>query len=512
MAKTRLFILLACAALIAAAFFVFDLGQYLTPAFLKSRQAILEGYYAVNPWRTGLWFFAAYVAITALIPGAAVLTLAAGAVFGLVAGTLIASFASSIGATIAFLISRFLLRDAVQSKFGDKLTAMNKGVEKDGAFYLFTLRIVPAFPFFLINLLMALTPLPTRTFYWVSQVGMLAGTLVYVNAGTQLAKIDNLRDILSPGLVLSFTLLGIFPLVAKKVIEVIRTRKVLAKWRKPAKFDRNLIVIGAGSAGLVTAYIAAAVKAKVTLVEKHKMGGDCLNTGCVPSKALIRSAKLIAQLRRAKQFGFREARVDFDFADVMERVQRVVKTVEPHDSVERYTALGVECLAGEAKIVSPYAVEIKTAAGTLTLTTRAIVIATGARPLVPPIPGIDSIAYYTSDSIWRIRELPKRLLVLGGGPIGAELTQCFARFGAHVTLVDMAPRVLTREDEDVSAMVTQRFRAEGVTVLTNHKAKQFIVEGDEKILLCESDGQEVRLPFDALIFALGRIANTQGYG
>ena len=512
MKKNKLMLMAIIAALIVV-FFAFDLGRYFTLDFFKSQQAAIDGYVRAGPIQAGLVFFLIYVAVTGLsLPGAAFMTLAAGAVFGLLWGTVIVSFASTLGATLAFLASRFLFQDAIQARFGNNLKAINAGVEKDGAFYLFTLRLVPAFPFFVINLVMGLTPLKTWTFYWVSQTGMLAGTLVYVYAGTEIARIDSLQGILSPGLIISFTLLGLFPLIAKRAVGAIKARKVYAKWPKPASFDRNLVVIGAGSAGLVSAYIAAAVKAKVTLIEKHKMGGDCLNTGCVPSKALIRSAKLLATMKRANEFGLKSATVEFDFADVMERVQRVVKTVAPHDSIERYTRLGVECITGEAKITSPWTVEVKTADGTRTLSTRAIVIAAGARPFVPPIPGINQVGCLTSDTVWDLRELPKRLVVLGGGPIGCELTQCFARLGSQVTQVEMLPRIMIREDPEISDMVMRQFEKEGVTVLVNHKGKQFKVENGEKILICEHDGKEVRVPFDALLCAVGRIANTSGYG
>ncbi len=446
------------------------------------------------------------------LPGAALMTLVAGAVFGLLWGTVIVSFASSLGATLAFLASRFLLRDAIQGRFGDKLRAINAGVEKEGAFYLFTLRLVPAFPFFVINLVMGLTPMKTRTFYWVSQVGMLAGTLVYVNAGTQLARLESVKGILSPGLLASFAALGLFPLVAKKIVDTVRARRVYAGWKKPARFDRNLVVIGAGSAGLVSAYIAAAVKAKVTLIEKHRMGGDCLNTGCVPSKALIRSAKLLSHIRRSREFGIRSASADFDFAEVMERVQRVIRDIEPHDSVARYTALGVECIQGEARIVSPWEVEVTTSTGTQRLSTRGIVVAAGARPFVPPIPGIEDTGYVTSDTLWGLRTLPGRLLVLGGGPIGCELAQCFARLGSRVTQVEMLPRLMIREDPEVSELVMQRFREEGVDVRTGHKALRFEKQGEEKVLVAEHDGREVRIGFDLLLCAVGRVANTAGYG
>ncbi|HEY7742176.1 MAG TPA: FAD-dependent oxidoreductase [Burkholderiales bacterium] len=507
MNKGRLLVLLLIAALIAA-FFAFGLERYVTFEFFKNRQLEIESYVRAYPLRSAAIYFAIYVAVTGLsLPGAAVMTLVGGTVFGLLWGTVIVSFASSIGATLAFLASRFLLRDWVQGRFGERLRPVNAGVEKEGAFYLFALRLVPAFPFFLINLAMGLTPIRTWTFYWVSQLGMLAGTIVYVYAGTTLGEFR-----ISAELIIAFTLLGIFPLIAKKTLDVIKARKVYARWPRPARFDRNLVVIGAGSAGLVSAYIAAAVKAKVALVEKHRMGGDCLNTGCVPSKALIKSARLLAQIRRAREFGIRSASAEFDFADVMERVQRVVKAVEPHDSVERYRALGVECIEGEAKIRSPWAVEVKDASGTRTLTTRAIVIAAGARPFVPPIPGIEDVGYVTSDTVWEIRQLPKRLVVLGGGPIGCELTQCFARFGAQVTQVEMLPRILIREDPEISDLVLRQFRNESIDVRVGHKAKAFRVENGEKVLIAESGGKDVRIPFDQLLCAVGRIANTSGYG
>ncbi len=506
-------LLLAVIAIAIAAFFFFDLGRFFNLEYLKSQQAVIAEYYAANRWQTIAIYFAVYVAVAALsLPGAAIMTLAAGAMFGLLAGTIIVSFASSIGATLAMLAARFVLRDSVQSKFGDRLKAINAGVEKDGAFYLFALRLVPIFPFFVINLVMGLTKIPARTFYWVSQLGMLAGTVVYVNVGTQLAQIDSLAGVLKPGLLISFVLLGLFPLIAKKIVETIKARKVYAKWQRPASYDYNVVVIGAGSAGLVSSYIAAATKAKVALVEKHRMGGDCLNTGCVPSKALLRSAKLLSNIARAKEFGVAQATAQFSFADVMERVARVVKTVEPHDSVERYTSLGVECMHGSAKITTPWTVDVQTAAGRKTLTTKSIVIAAGARPFVPPIPGIDDVGYLTSDTVWDLREQPKRLVVLGGGPIGSELTQAFARLGSQVTQIEMLPRILIREDAEVSELVRKRFESEGIAVLVNHKAKAFLIENGEKILVAENNGTDVRIPFDQVLVAVGRVANTQGYG
>ncbi len=509
----KLALILAAGGLIVA-FFAFDLGRYLNLQTLKEQQAAIAAFYAEKPLLTVAIYFVVYVISTALsLPGATLLTLAGGAVFGLLWGLVIVSFASTLGATLAFLMARFLLRDWVESRFGQRLATIDAGIRREGAFYLFTLRLVPVFPFFLINLLFGLTAMKARTFYWVSQLGMLAGTVVYVNAGTQLGKLESLSGILSPGLLGSFVLLGVFPLLARKIVEAIHSNKVFAGWKKPARFERNIVVIGGGSAGLVTAYIGAAVKAKVTLVEKHKLGGDCLNTGCVPSKALIRSAKLLAQMARSKEFGIASARAEFDFATVMERVQSVIKTIEPHDSAERYSGLGVDVVAGTAKIVSPWEVEITRDDGSRqSLTTRSIVIATGARPFVPPIPGIEQVGYLTSDNLWALRELPKRLVVLGGGPIGCELTQAFARFGSQVSQVEMGPRLLSREDPEVSELVAERFRAEGVAVLVNHRAKEFVIENGEKILIAEHDGKDVRLPFDAVLVAVGRAANLKGYG
>ncbi|MGJ0484266.1 MAG: FAD-dependent oxidoreductase [Methylomicrobium sp.] len=506
-------LLLLTIAILIAAFFVFDLGQYLTLDALKVQRAAIESYRSALPGLTAVIFALIYIAVTGLsLPGATVLTLAGGAVFGLLWGTVIISFASSIGATLAFLAARFLFRDAVKARLGTRLQAIDEGIQRDGPFYLFTLRLVPIFPFFMINLVMGLTALRTWTFYWVSQIGMLAGTIVYVNAGTQLAKIKSLSGILSPALLTSFVLLGLFPLLAKKALETVKALKVYRKWRKPKHFDNNLIVIGAGSGGLVTAYIAAAVKAKVTLIEKHKMGGDCLNTGCVPSKALIRSAKWLSHLKRSEEFGIKQASADFDFADIMERVQSVIKNVEPHDSIERYTDLGVHVIEGEAKIISPWEVQVKTAVGLHHLTTRSIVIAAGARPFVPPIPGIDAVGYLTSDTVWDLRTLPERLLILGGGPIGSELAQCFARFGSQVTIVEMTQRLLVREDSDVSEAIMARFKREGIDLRLEHTAKEFIFENGEKTLIAEHQGKPVNIPFDQVLVAIGRAANIKGYG
>jgi len=520
--KKRLLLLLVLA--LVAGFFASGLHRQLDLDTLKAGMAGFAAWREASPVLVAALYFAAYVAVTALsLPGAAVMTLAGGALFGLGWGLLIVSFASTIGATLAFLVSRHLLRDSVHARFGARLRAIDEGIARDGAFYLFSLRLVPAFPFFLINLLMGLTPIRTRTFYWVSQLGMLPGTLVYVNAGTELGAVDSLAGVLSPGLVASFVLLGLFPLLARWMVERVQARRVYAGWQRPARFERNLVVIGAGAAGLVTSYIAAAVKAKVTLVEAGRMGGDCLNTGCVPSKALIRSARLAHQIRHADRYGLEPGEPEIDFRRLMARVRAVIRKIEPHDSVERYSALGVEVLQGRARIVDPWTVEVAlNEGGTRRLSTRSIVIATGARPTVPDLPGLEAVGYLTSDTVWdafaALDAPPRRLLVLGGGPIGCELAQACARLGSQVVLVGRAPQLLPREDADVGAFARAALEADGVEVLTGVAAlrceQETAAGGTDKFLVVAdpASGGERRIAFDTLLCAVGRSARLEGFG
>jgi pyruvate/2-oxoglutarate dehydrogenase complex dihydrolipoamide dehydrogenase (E3) component/uncharacterized membrane protein YdjX (TVP38/TMEM64 family) len=506
MHRSKLLLALAIVAAIAA-FFALDLTRFLRLDYFLAQRTAIDAWRAAHPIAACAGFAAAYVAMAALsLPGAALMTLAGGALFGLALGTVLVSFASSIGATLALLASRFVLRDWVQARFGERLAPIDEGIRREGAFYLFALRLVPLFPFFVINLVMGLTALPARTFYWVSQLGMLPGTVVYVYAGTQLGHFE-----VSIGLGAALAALGLFPLAARRALESIRSRRVYAGWPRPARFDYNLVVIGAGSAGLVSAYIGAATRARVALVERDRMGGDCLNTGCVPSKALIRAARLSADIRRAGRFGL-QAGVQVDFAQVMERVARAVREVEPHDSVQRYTQLGVECIAGQARLTSPWTVQVEGAAGARTLTARAVVIATGARAFVPPIPGLQQVGFLTSDTLWDLRRLPARLLVLGGGPIGCELAQAFARLGSQVTQVEMLPRLLAREDPEASQAVAERFGREGIRVLTGHTAREFRIEGGARVLLAEHQGTPVRIEFDEVLVAVGRAARTDGLG
>ena len=513
----KLFLVLIAAAAIGL-FFHFNLHQLLTLEGLKGSMDQFSQYKEQSPLLVFGGFFLLYVVVTALsLPGAAILTLAAGALFGLVEALLVASFASTVGATLAFLVSRYLLRDTIKQRFPERLDAIDAGVEKEGGFYLFTLRLVPVFPFFLINLLMGVTAIKAWTFYWVSQIGMLAGTFVFVNAGTQLAQIESLSGILSLDLILSFALLGVFPFIAKGILNVFKKRRVYKNYTKPKKFDRNMIVIGAGAGGLVTSYIAAAVKAKVTLIEAGEMGGDCLNYGCVPSKAVIKSAKIAEQIRHGEHYGLENMAPQFSFKKVMARVHQVIADIAPHDSVERYTNLGVDVVKGYGKLLDPWTVEIKlNDGGTQTLTARTIVIATGARPFVPPLPGIEETGYVTSDTLWtkfaELEEAPKKLVVLGGGPIGSELAQSFARLGSNVTQIEMAERIMIKEDLEVSTFAHEALTESGVNILTSHQALRCEARDGKKFIVVKHNDTEIDIEYDELLCAVGRSARLKGYG
>ena len=508
-ASQRRWLLLALVAIALVAFFALDLGRFFSLEALRAHREGLLTQIGAHPLLSAGIFFLVYVAVTALsLPAAALLTIAGGALFGFGLGTLLVSFASTLGATLAMLLARYLLRDSVQAKFGSRLKAIDDGLEREGAFYLFALRLVPVFPFFLVNLTLGLTRLPARTFFWVSQLGMLPATAVYVYAGTEIGQLTSLKGLISPGLLGAFILLGLLPMITKKILDLLRARRVYRGHTRPKRYDYNLIAIGAGSAGLVTTYIGAAVKAKVALIERHKMGGDCLNTGCVPSKALIRTARLLAEARRSQDYGINALHAEFDFATAMERVQQVIAKVEPHDSVERYRGLGVDCIQGDARLLDPWTVEVDGRR----LTARNIVIATGARPTVPNLPGLDTVDYLTSDTVWNIRVQPRRLVVLGGGPIGCELGQCFSRLGSAVTLVQRNPRLLPKEDPDASAAVRAAFEAEGITLALGAEAVRVEKDGEGGRLIVSENGVERAIEFDRLLLALGRTANVAGFG
>jgi pyruvate/2-oxoglutarate dehydrogenase complex dihydrolipoamide dehydrogenase (E3) component/uncharacterized membrane protein YdjX (TVP38/TMEM64 family) len=484
-------------------------GRYVNVQAVTAALEAIRERAAAQPLASGGLYFALYVAMATLsVPGAFLLTPAAGAIFGTLRGALWVSFASTIGATLSFLLARFLFRDVVERRFAGVAARVNRGIGQEGAYYLFGLRLVPLFPYVVINAVMGLTRLRTWTFYWVSQLGMLPATVIFVNAGDQLGRIGSAGSVLSPPLVGSLVLLAVFPLLARRGVMALQGRRLYARFERPRHFDANLIVIGAGSAGLVTAYVAAAARAKVVLIEADRMGGDCLNTGCVPSKALIRAGRVAATARRAAEFGVATGPPLTDFTAVMDRVRGVIGQIEPHDSVERYTALGVDCVRGRARLASPWAVTV----GDRTLTAPAIVIATGGTPALPPIPGLKDVPHVTSDSVWELAELPARLLVLGGGPIGCELAQAFRNLGSEVTLVEMLPGLLAREEATAGALLETVFTAAGIRVLTGCRAEAFQRRPGGGRLRCTRGTTSQEVDFDMALIAVGRRARTEGLG
>lgn len=509
-------------------------SEALTLATLQARHAELLAWYEVSPWPVRAAFFVLYLLVAALsVPGIAVLTLAAGAVFGLAWGLLLVSFASSLGATLSFWLARYLLGDLLRARMGPRLRAARTRLEREGALYLLSLRLIPLVPFGAVNLLMGLTTIRSGTFYAVSQLGMFPSTMLFVAAGQQLATLRSASDVLGPAALGALVALGaavaLLPGLARVVLEILRQHKRLAPWRnqRPRQFDTNLVVIGAGAGGLVSAYVAAAAGAKVTLVEARALGGECLNYGCAPSGALIQSAKVAQQVRVAAQFGVQVPPVALDWPALMARIASAIASIAPHDSVQRYTDLGVDVdvVQGYARIVNPWTVEVtRPGQNAQRIHTRSIVIAAGAQPVVPDLPGLQDVGFATSNTLWAqlaaYSALPRRIVVLGGGPIGCELGQAFARLGASVTLIEADSRLMAREDEDVSALVQAALERDGVQVRTAHtalrchrSASQSIGPGEKNLVLCDAaSGLETTLAFDLLLVAIGRHARLNGYG
>ncbi|BBM89195.1 hypothetical protein COTS27_00889 [Spirochaetota bacterium] len=489
----------------------YNIGDYFTIENAKLQQQNLKAFYQLYPGQTILIYAGIYILITTIsIPGATVLTLLGGALFNFWVGLIVVSFCSIIGASLAFIISRFIAKETIEQRFPTIINKINDGIKKQGAFYILTLRLVPIFPFFIVNMVTSVTQLKLSTFFWASQLGMLPGTAVYVNAGKQLASIQSAADILSAPIIVSFILIAAFPFVVKGGLSWFKNANLYRRYKKPATFDYNVVVIGAGSGGLVASYIAAAAKAKVALIEKDKMGGDCLNTGCVPSKALIKTASLVHNLEKAKKIGLLSVKpYTTHFSNAMKHVKASIKAIEPHDSVKRYSSLGVECFKGTAKIRSPWEIAI----GNKIITTKNIIISTGAAPFVPPLKNIEKVNYLTSDTVWNLKTLPKRLVVLGGGPIGCELAMAFNRLGSAVTQVEVNSRIMRVEDPEVSDFLTQKFKNEGINILTGHRAIEFQVSGKTKYLIAQStSGKKTKIPFDEILISIGRRPNAKGFG
>lgn len=496
--------------LILILYYLFFPKEYLSLAFVKENINSIKNYVNYNYTTSALSYLIIYSLSSALaIPSALILTLSSGILFGLVPGILLTSLGSTLGAVLAFLISRYLFLDLFKSKFRNQYEQMDKEIKKNGNLHLLTLRLVPIFPFWLVNLLMGLSEISLWRYLFISFAGMIPATIVYVYAGLSLSSISELRDVISPSIFFSLLLLSILPYVLRAVVNYYLKKKLYRHYKKPRAFDYNLIIIGGGSAGLVTTFIARILKAKVAIIEKEKMGGDCLNTGCVPSKSLIKIAKIISYGKTPSSWGLKNINIDFSFEDIMNKIHSIIKEIEPHDSIVRYTQLGAECFLGQAQILSPWEVQI----GEKIISAKYLVIATGARPIIPQIPGIESISPLTSENIWQLKKQPARLGILGGGVIAAELAQAFSRLGSSVFIIEESSRILSREDEDASGLIHEIFIKEGIKIYTSHTLKKCEKSGDEKILLCiDREGREISLVCDQLFIAIGRKATTSGFG
>ena len=486
-------------------FYFFEGFRFLSLDYIQNEFESWKGFVQERWLSSAIIFFVVYVSATALsFPGATLLTLLAGALFGIVWGVVIVSFASTLGATFAFLGTRYLFRDFVERRFGVFIQRMNQGLKTDGELFVLSLRLIPVVPFFVVNAVFGLTQISTLKFFFYSQLGMIPGTFLYVNAGQELGKLRSLNGLLSPSVLISLTLLGIFPWLVRFGVLVMRNWQTYRLFPRPKSYDYNLIVIGAGAGGLVTSFIAAALKSKVLLIEKHLMGGDCLNYGCVPSKALLRSASAIHNIRHAGKFGIEVSEPKINFEKIMGRVQSVIKKIAPHDSVERYTKMGVDCISGEAILRSPFEVEVNGKK----ITTKNVVLATGAEPFIPQIPGLEETNVLTSETLWKLKELPRKLLVVGGGAMGCELAQAFGRLGSQVILVERSCFLLPRGDTEASAFIQKVFAEEHVQVLLSSE----VISVSSNIATIRSASTEMTVEFDKILFAIGRKARTQGFG
>ncbi len=508
MTASRLLLLGILAAAVAA-FFTLDLGQYLTLESIKANSGALHAKVQAYPWWSRSLFFIVYALLTALsFPGTVVLTLLAGALFGLLEGTLLVSLASNFGAVAAMLISRFLLRDWIQRRFGKQIAGINRGLARDGAFYLVSLRLIPIVPFVLLNPALGLTRVGLWTFWWTTQLGMLPGHAIYVNAGRQLVRIDSLSGILSPGMITTLVLLAVFPLVATRLLTSYKARLAYRGWRRPKHFERNLVVVGGGTGGLATARIAASLCARVSLLERERLGGVAMHEGGVPARALRRQANRLHGLRSDPRVAS-SLDVAGGFSQAMDDMQRLTRAAMKSASSEHYARLGVEVIMAEGRLSSPWTVE----AGGRSLSSRAIVIATGSRPCVPPIAGLEAIEPLTCDNLWDLREPPGRLLVLGGGAGACEFAQSFQRLGCQVTLVSERETLLEQEDPEAAGVVLAALRADGVELQLGLAPLRVEVDGDECLLVCRRGEEgEQALPFDRLLLALGQHADIRGLG
>src|SRR6266566_5169264 len=503
----------------------------------------------LGPWGPVIFVGIYIVATVFFIPGS-VLTLGAGAVFGMGLGSVCVSISATLGATAAFLVGRYLARDGIARKIekNEKFATIDRAVAEEGWKIVLLTRLSPVFPFTLLNYAFGLTRVKLSHYVLASWLGMMPGTVMYVYLGSLVNIGAGHRQrttgelvLYGVGLLATVTVAVPVTRVARKALakkigstETVQTSKgiisapsepVLVRppdthnarlvsylhppdWQNPTPAPSyNLVVIGAGTAGLVTAAGAAGLGAKVALVEKYLLGGDCLSVGCVPSKAVIRCSRAIFDANEAGRFGVRVgAPAQADFPAVMERMRKLRADLSPHDSAQRFAKLGVDVFLGEAQFTGPDTIQV---AGK-TLRFKRAVIATGARALQPPIPGLTEAGYLTNETVFSLTECPARLAVIGGGPIGCELAQAFQRLGSQVSLFHKNAHLLDREDMDAAALVQKAFIREGIRVFLNAKITRVERNAGGKILYYEAQGKEETLAVDEILAGAGRAPNVEG--
>ncbi|HEX4987542.1 MAG TPA: FAD-containing oxidoreductase [Candidatus Binatia bacterium] len=549
MKKSRVILLVALLVVVGVGFFFLPLRQWFTQ--LESHVQSLG---TLGPAAVVL----AYVLCTVLLIPASIITLGAGTLFGLKTGFIVVVIGANLGAFCSFLLARTFLREKVAhwAQANAKFRFLDEAIGRQGFKMVLLTRLSPIFPFILLNYFLGLTAVRTGAYVLGNLFGMLPATFLFVYIGAAArdaigGPTDTAADFYQQILkyVGLLATIGVVTLVTRMARRALREAEqsqegsaVAGKPRfdpnyRPAALDEmtivgdrydqqlidnchppgwvnptparkyNLVVIGAGTAGLVSAAGAAKLGAKVALIERNLMGGDCLNVGCVPSKAIIRAARAVVDSRNGAEFGLHSnSQPEINFAAAMERMRRLRAEISAHDSVDRFRKLGVDVYIGNGRFIGASTIEID---GTRLEFSRAI-IATGARAAELPIAGLADAGYYTNETIFTFTELPRRMVVIGAGPVGCELAQCFQRFGCQVTVITDGAQILPKEDHDAAAVLRQRLSREGVRIITSGIIQQVSSNGSGKRVSVATDGTTHEVECDAILVSVGRKPNLEG--
>ncbi|MBA3536096.1 MAG: FAD-dependent oxidoreductase [Tatlockia sp.] len=491
-------------------FFSLRLDKYLTFTSLRENRATLISWTKEHFFMAALLYMSCYtLAVAASVPGAVFLTLAGGFLFGVVFGTVFVIVSATLGATALFFAVRTSFGDWLAKSALSWLGRMREGFQQNAFSYLLMLRLVPLFPFWVVNIVPALLGVDAKTFIITTFFGILPGSIVYVMVGNGLSHVFEANQTPNLGIIFDIkVLLPLLALAALSFIPILYKRVNPKEQKKNPKTNQikcDLSIIGAGAGGLSVAAVAAQLGLKVVLLESGKMGGDCLNYGCVPSKSLLAAGKIAYQLRHAAQFGISSKGLEIDFKKVMQQVHAVIKVLAKNDSVERFESLGVQVI----KAVARFSGVNTLVAQDRVIEARRIVIATGSSPFKPPIPGLEDTPYLTNETIFNLTEQPKHLIVIGGGPIGCELAQAFSMLGSKITLIE-GFNLLPKDDVDCVAILRAQLKAMGIII--HEQAKVLGVEphahGGIKVSINQA-GEKLAIRGSHLLIATGRRANVE---